>query len=123
LNRVSMIRFPASRAGRNNPIKVIHRPIRPVGAVPAGVVTGEWDAPDGGPAELFEANPTVMVVAANKPRAALVTDPLVAFMRYWPMVMACPCSASVLCAGGGQPLVEPDGLVSVGTVRGEQRDG
>ena len=60
---------------------------------------------------------------ANKPRAALVTDPLVAFMRYWPMVMACPCSASVLCAGGGQPLVEPDGLVSVGTVRGEQRDG
>src|SRR5215470_7661559 len=29
----------------------------------------------------------------------------------------------VLCAGGGQPLVEPDGLVSVGAPRGEQRDG
>ena len=29
----------------------------------------------------------------------------------------------MLCAGGGQPLVEPDGLVSVGAPRGEQRDG
>ena len=63
MNRVSMIRFPGQQGGRNKPIKVIHRPIRPVGAVPAGVVTGEWDAPDGGPAELFEANPTVTVVA------------------------------------------------------------
>ena len=29
----------------------------------------------------------------------------------------------VLCAGGGEPLVEPDGLVSVGAARGEQRCG
>jgi hypothetical protein len=31
-----------------------------------------------------------------------------------------PCrSLSVLCAGGGQPLVEPDGLVTVGAPRME----
>jgi LuxR family maltose regulon positive regulatory protein len=35
----------------------------------------------------------------------------------------CCHSALVLCAVGGQPLVEPDGLVSVGTARGVQRDG
>jgi hypothetical protein len=29
----------------------------------------------------------------------------------------------VLRAGGGKPLVEPDGLVSVGAPRGAQRDG
>src|SRR5580700_7793590 len=35
----------------------------------------------------------------------------------------CCRSVLVLCTGGGQSLVEPDGLVSVGTSRGEQRDG
>ena len=43
-----------------------------------------------------------------------------------PLVRCCR-SLSVLCAvlgaGGGQPLVEPDGLVAVGAPRGEQRDG
>jgi len=33
------------------------------------------------------------------------------------------CSPFVFCAGVGQPLVEPDGLVSVGTPRGQQSDG
>ena len=35
----------------------------------------------------------------------------------------CCCSLSVLRAGGGQPLVEPDGLVSVGNPRSAHRDG
>ena len=58
------------------------RPMRPVSAVPVGVVTGLRDVPDGGRVEpyggrveLFEAHPAVTAVAANTARAALVTDP------------------------------------------------